>query len=73
MRTVIVDDAETPAQARARLAGDALRSTLELLRTEASGLVVEAAASGTLPPRQHPRGVYGSADDERTRDLARTH
>lgn len=44
MRTVIVDDAETPAQARARLAGEALRSTLELLRTEASGLVVEAAA-----------------------------
>ncbi len=44
MRTVIVDDAETPAQARARLAGEALRSTLELFRTEASGLVVEAAA-----------------------------
>lgn len=68
MRTVIVDDAETPAQARARLAGDALRSTLELLRTEASGACGRGGRaprfSGTLPPRQHPRGVYGSADDD---------
>lgn len=44
MRTVIVEEVESPAQTRARLAGEALKSALEILRTEASGLVVEAAA-----------------------------
>lgn len=44
MRRVIIEDVETPVQKRGRLAGEAVESALELLRTEASGFVVEAAA-----------------------------
>ncbi len=74
MRTVIVEDVETAEAKKQRLATTAVDAALEILRTEASGLVIEAAAplvfQGTLPPRQHPRRVYADPDDERARDLA---
>ena len=77
MRTVIVEDVETAEAKKQRLATTAVDAALEILRTEASGLVIEVCSApglpGTLPPRQHPRRVYADPDDERARDLARSH
>ena len=44
MRTVIVEDVETAEAKQQRLATTAVDAALEILRTEASGLVIEAAA-----------------------------
>lgn len=44
MRTVIVEDVETAEAKKQRLATTAVDAALEILRTEASGLVIEAAA-----------------------------
>ena len=45
MRTVIVENVETAEAKKQRLATTAVDAALEILRTEASGLVIEAAAS----------------------------
>lgn len=44
MRTVIVENVETAEAKKQRLATTAVDAALEILRTEASGLVIEAAA-----------------------------
>ena len=44
MRTVIVEDVGTAEAKKQRLATTAVDAALEILRTEASGLVIEAAA-----------------------------